>query len=97
MKGKGLLLSKLPRDTAMRPLSRRGKRKRMDSQTGAFRQKEKKGNDGGKNTGPPSLLFSYTQLVIRSPKQKAEGPLGWLCGASSIDLHRLHQSLAPDL
>ena len=60
-------------------------------------QKEKKGNDGGKNTGPPSLLFSHTQLVIRSPKQKAEGPLGWLCGASSIDLHGLHQSLAPDL
>ena len=36
MKGKGLLLSKVPRDTAMRPLSRRGKRKRMDSQTGAL-------------------------------------------------------------
>ena len=38
VKGKGLLLSKLPRDTAMRPLSRRGKRKRMDSQTGALPQ-----------------------------------------------------------
>ena len=38
VKGKGLLLSKLPRDTAMRPLSRRGKRKRMASQTGALPQ-----------------------------------------------------------
>ena len=38
MKGKGLLLSKLPRATAMRPLSRRGKPKRMDSQAGALPQ-----------------------------------------------------------
>ena len=38
MKGKGLLLSKVPRDTAMRPLSRRGKLKRMDSQTVALPQ-----------------------------------------------------------
>ena len=34
MKGKGPLLYKLPRATAMRPLSRRGKRKLMDSQAG---------------------------------------------------------------
>ena len=36
MKGKGPLLSKLPRATAMRPLSRRGKRKLMDSQASIF-------------------------------------------------------------
>ena len=38
MKGKGLLLSKLPRATEMRPLSRRGKRKQMDPQAGALPQ-----------------------------------------------------------
>ena len=38
MKGKGLLLSQLPRDTAIRPLSRQGKRKRMDSLAGALPQ-----------------------------------------------------------
>ena len=38
MKGKALLLSKLPRAISMRPLSRRGKRKRMDSQAGALPQ-----------------------------------------------------------
>ena len=36
MRGKGPLLSKLPRATAMRPLSRRGKRKLMDFQAGAL-------------------------------------------------------------
>ena len=38
MKGKGLLLSKLPRATAMGPLSRRGKPKWMDHQAGALPQ-----------------------------------------------------------
>ena len=38
MKGKGLLLSKLPRATAMGPLSRRGKPKWMDSQARALPQ-----------------------------------------------------------
>ena len=38
MRGKGPLLSKLPRATAMRPLSRRGKRKLMDFQAGALPQ-----------------------------------------------------------
>ena len=38
MKDKGLLLSKLPRATEMRPLSRRGKRKQMDPQAGALPQ-----------------------------------------------------------
>ena len=38
MKGKGLLLSKLPRATAMRPLSGLGKPKWMDSQAGALPQ-----------------------------------------------------------
>ena len=38
VKGKGLLLSKLSMATAMRPLSRQGKPKRMDSQVGALPQ-----------------------------------------------------------
>ncbi|SBO14884.1 hypothetical protein ANAPC1_01260 [Anaplasma phagocytophilum] len=38
MKDKGLLLSKLPRATEMRLLSRRGKRKQMDPQAGALPQ-----------------------------------------------------------
>jgi len=38
VKDKGLLLSKLPRATEMRLLSRRGKRKQMDPQAGALPQ-----------------------------------------------------------
>ena len=49
MKDKGPLLSKLPRATAMRPLSRRGKRKLMDSQAGALPQSI---STHGKNLAP---------------------------------------------
>ena len=64
VKGKGLLLSKVPRDTAMRPLSRRGKRKRMDSQTGALPQSI---STPQRESGslPPCWVRSFTHRGVR--------------------------------